>query len=231
MFDVYTQAARSPDAPPRVSLYYKRRLLTNHYSSSALDRRSLGRLLFSADTEVGTANDPCGTFLFDAATGRLDRVAGWPDRLGAWTWSPDGRKALLAGSAGVTPEVVDLDTRDSVPLVAAVSQNGGQLEMRALGWSPDGNRVAAVIHVSRGKGGEQDWDLIEITVSPLAATYVATKHASRATWDPIDIRWEDGRLVAAGVGRGTPITLNAEDDRGWTASPPDDLKRSQPSCQ
>lgn len=231
VFDLYTQAPRSADARPRVSLYYKRRLLTNRYGTSALDPRGSGRILFSGDTEFSSDKDPCGTFLFDAATGRLDRIAAWPDGLGAWSWSPDGQKALLGGYAGVTPEVVDLGSRESVPLVSAVSQNGAQLEMHALGWSPDSERIAAVIHVPRGADGEQDWDLVELTLSPLAAAYVATKHATRATWDAIDYRWQDGRLSAVGAGRGTPTTRKADDDLGWTASPPDQLTRSQMTCQ
>jgi hypothetical protein len=231
VFDLYTERTKTPDAPPRVSLYYKRRLLTGRYGAAALDPRTPGRILFSADAGSASDTDPCGTFVFDAATGRLDRIAAWPDALGAWSWSPDAQKALLVGYAGVTPEIVDVATHDSLPLVSAVSQNGAQLEMHALGWSPDGDRVAAVIHVPGGASGEQDWDLIEVTVSPLAAAYVATKRAARATWEASEYRWQDGRLTAAGSGRGTPITQKTGDDLGWAASPPDTVTRSPATCQ
>ena len=230
-FDLYMQTGGTAGGRVSRSLYYRRRLLTNRFGASALDPMNPGRILFSGDTEFNSEKDPCGTFLFDAATGGQEKVAAWPDGLGAWTWSPDGRKLLLLGSAGMYPEVLDLSTRESVPLASAMSQNGEQLELRAIGWSPDSQRVAAVVHLTRDAQANraQDWDLVEITLTPLAAAYVATMQAASVTWDPTEYRWQDGRLTSVGAGRRFPIIRKADGEVGWTPIPPDSVTRSPAS--
>jgi hypothetical protein len=60
------------------------------------------------------------------------------------------------------PRVVTLDTRVETDLAGARSQEGRQMEMFVLGWSPDSQRVAAYV---RGQGRQVngtwvvDWDL------------------------------------------------------------------------
>ena len=226
-FDVYRESKGLPDSLPRASLYYRHHLLTNRYGAGALDPRNDGRILFSGDTEFNSDKDPCGTFLFDAATGRQERLAAWPDGLGPWTWSPDGRKILLVGG-GTAPEVLDLDTRESVPLASTVSRDGKQLDVHALGWSPDSQRIAAVVEVPASATGshEREWDLIEITLDPLSAAYVATMRGATANWAPPEYRWQDGRLISVGEGRQHPIFRKADTDIGWTPTAPDVVKRA-----
>jgi hypothetical protein len=227
-FDVYRESGRLPDSRSRMSLYYRRHLLTNRYGAAALDPRNPGRILFSGDTESNSDADPCGTFLFDAATARQERIAAWPDGLGPWTWAPDGRRILLVGG-GTAPEVLDLDTRDSVVLASALSLNGQQLDLHALGWSPDSQRIAAVVELPVQEGGrERDWDLIEITLDPLSAAYVATMRGVAANWAPPEYRWQDGRLISVGQGRQLPIFRKADSDIGWTPTPPEVVKRAPP---
>ena len=89
-----------------------------------------------------------------------------------------------------------------------------------------------MIHLQRDpdqRTPEEDWDLVEIALTPLSAAYVATMHARNAIWEPTEYRWQDGALAPVGAGRRFPIFRKADDEIGWTTTAPDTVTRSPSS--
>jgi hypothetical protein len=229
-FEIRSEQKGLPDSHSRSSLRYKRTVLTSRLGGYHLDPQDADRILLTSDREF--KDDPCGTFLYDGRSNQWRQLAQWPDGfaggfLGATDpWSPDGFKILLGGFG--MPRVIDLVTRHETDLAAALSSDGNQLDMSPMHWSPDSQRLAVVVHGGgrRTNSGAvtRDWDMVEIAIQPLTATYVATITSEFPRWTPEDVRCEDGHLLAASTGRRAAIFRKPPEALTWTTMPPASLR-------
>ncbi len=213
-FDVYTQS-KVADSHVFSYLYYKRHLLTEYPDSYSIDLNNPDRILFSSHDTFHGPEGLCGTFLYDGQLNQLRQIRRWPATA---DWSSDSRFVLLDRRS---PTVLDLATHEEVDLTASVSTNGERLEMFALEWSPSNDRVAGVIQLMPDKRTRDfDWDLVEITISPLSIRYVATMRGDYPGWLTEDISWTEGQLQAAAASPHGTILVKSPETLSWTATPP-----------
>jgi len=208
-----------------MSLVYHRRTLTNFLTDWSVDPRNPDRIIYAS-------RKPCGTFLFDGATGRTSQLekgpvvvhaasTDSPDFAASNPWSPDGQYFFIDNDIS-EPAVVELRSGARVDLTDAVSVDRRRLDMNALQWSPDGQRVAVVLQP--GGYNDPDRDLVAITLSPLQATYVATMTEGaghgRVLWTTQDFHWDRGQLVTSAAGVNAAIMKRPPDQIRWTTTTP-----------
>lgn len=199
-----TASQFGPHTYTRASLRHGRKKLTSSLMSWSVDPRNPDRIVFEAI-------EPCGAWYYDGQAKSLRRVGGRNDyvepradlRSGhkpdsievaqrAAKWSPDGIHFWLIG---LSLAVVDGRTGSRVRIDSALStRDGGQVSIMPLSWSPSGGRLAMVVNA-----GSIDQDLVEISLSPFQARYVATiaDSTSAPVWTSKDFQWVDERLRVA----------------------------------
>jgi hypothetical protein len=212
-FDIYSNP-KVPDSSVSSALYYKQHRLSERLNGYSVDPNNPDRILFSSDDIFHGSEGLCGTFLYDGQSKKLTRLRPWPYS-GGW-WSPDSRFFLLDRAT-----VREFLTGEEVDLTDSVSRaDGSRVELSILQWSPDSQRLAAVIRISPD-GHERDLDLIEITLAPLSVRYVATISNSSLVWTEKEIRWSGGELqVAVPSTPERQIVVKPLEELGWTTHPP-----------
>jgi hypothetical protein len=216
-FDIYT-TPKTPDSVVFSVLYYKRHLLTDRLNDYSLDPNSPDRILFASDNVFHGARGICGTFLFDGQSKQLTQLRRWPAH---GDWSPDSKSILFERANH--PSVRDLATRDEITLTEWVSAKGDGkfLELSVFEWSPDSHRLAGEVRVLPvARPSEFDWDLVEITLTPLSFQYLATLRGGYPGWTTDDIGWSDGRLQSAPSSKHGSIVVKPPEGLGWTTAPP-----------
>ena len=208
-----------------MSLVYHGRTLTGALTDWSVDPRNPDRIVYAS-------RKPCGTFLFDGATGQTSQLekgpvvvhalsSDSPDFAASNPWSPNSQYIWLDSDVA-EPVAVELRSGARLDLTDALSADHKRLSMTALQWSPDGRRIAAV--VQPGGYNDPDRDLVAIALSPLQATYVATMTEGaghgRILWTTHDFHWEGDQLVTSPAGSNAAIMKRPPDQIRWTATSP-----------
>lgn len=223
-FSISETASFGPHTSTRASLRHGRKKLTSSLMSWSVDPRNPDRIVFEAV-------EPCGAWYYDGQAKSLRRVGGRNDyvepradlRSGhkpdsievaqrAAKWSPDGIHFWLTG---LSLAVVDGRTGSRVRIDTALStRDGGQVGIMPLSWSPSGYRLAMVV-----TAGSVDQDLVEISLSPFEARYVATiADSNPAAWGTGEgFQWVDERLRVA---TRRNVVERPASARGWRFAPP-----------
>jgi len=192
-FDVYSNP-KTVDSSVHSSLYYGRHRLSQELGGAAVDPNDPDRILFSSD-DIYHGKGQCGTFLYNGQSKEITLIRRWPV---AVMWSPNSQYLVLDP---LRPSLLEFATGKELDLTNTVSREDGDrvMQLRILQWSPDSQRLAAVIDMSSMKQQNRDWDLVEITLTPTNVTpveirYVATIRDGELVWTDEDVHWISGRM-------------------------------------